>query len=118
MYEAFGVYVIVPFVLTVAVPFNGCVVITGLLNVPSISASLLLTFITTGVFSPVFALSSIASGLSLIGLIFNRTQALSHNIGIPLSQTRYINESTPWKFGLGLNVIVPLGLITTVPLFG
>ena len=108
----------VPLVLTVVVPFTGCLVMIGLLNVPSMSESLFLTLITTGVFSPVFAVSSTASGLSLIELMFKRTHALSHNTGIPLSQTRYINESTPWKFGFGLNVIVPLGLITTVPLFG
>ena len=104
--------------LTTTVPLFGSVRITGLFNVPSTSLSFKRKSTVIESSSLNVNVSSTASGPSFIGLIFKRTHALSHNTGKPLSHTRYINESNPWKFGFGLNVIVPLALTTTVPLFG
>ena len=114
----FGLNVIVPLALTTTVPLFGIVRITGLFNVPSTSLSFIRKSTVIESSSLNVNVSSTASGPSFIGLIFKRTHALSHKTGKPLSHTRYINESTPWKFGFGLNVIVPFGLITTVPLLG
>ena len=108
----FGVKVIVPSGLIVTAPSREVAVVTvnGSL---STSLSLARTATVTGVSSGVVAVSFRATGGSLTGRTITSTIAVSKPPWPSLMV--YDIVATPLKFGVGVKVIVPFGLITTVP---
>ena len=113
-----GVQVNVPSLLQTTVPLVGCVnVVTSKLSSCG-SRSLPNTSTTTGVLMLVMSKSSLAITSLSTGLMVTVTVAMSQACGVASSQIWQSNTSTPVKPGFGVQVTVPSGLITTVPLLG
>ncbi len=100
---ALGVYVNVPFVFTVMVPFLGSTsgVVTTL-TAPSTSVSLFVMFPVIGVSSNPLAVSFATTGLSFTGVTVMKIVSFKQILGDPLSHTLTTTVSLPVKFALGV----------------